>query len=463
MKTISVLLLALLAVSPCFADEPVNGFLYTDNGQRVLHLWGTEYEMGYAHGYLLGEEIMRLLRVHTFPPPGATPVLYEWARGWLLDTFDIDEAILSEAQGVVDGMLAAGVPAYVDVIERNFDSSDIVVFTGLADIMSAFCATLIGWGPATQSEFDGRLIAAHNSDFLTEEEDPGLPAEATMIFAYSPSVPGAQRYISVASVGYLGLAAGMNESGIGILINKGSAELPELPIAMDPKPHLGAVVSRWAIQAADPNASGENTIDDPLDYFDPIVAYSQYLCQLFGPVDRSDPPSATFEINYYERALRVATDNPTLAPDMIMTLNWEDKLVPQLSNYEWTRRKTGMLRIENRYGRDLTLANFRDFLVELQMDEASMIQSIQSMIFDPEQMRLGLAIANEEGDPAPYQNLVWHDFEDLFSYPEPEGDDDDDSSDEQPDPAAPDDDDAANEDENKDLDSGSESDEGCCG
>lgn len=41
--------------------QPVKGELTTINGKRVLRVWGSHYDMGYAHGYLLEDKIVELL------------------------------------------------------------------------------------------------------------------------------------------------------------------------------------------------------------------------------------------------------------------------------------------------------------------------------------------------------------------------------------------------------------------
>ncbi len=102
-----IALLVLLAI-PVSAFA-VNGMLYDDNGQRVLHVWGDNYEMGYAHGYYLGPEIMAMMTVYTFPPEGAGPWLYRWARWFITTHFFFEQDLLDEMQGMYDGMIDAGV------------------------------------------------------------------------------------------------------------------------------------------------------------------------------------------------------------------------------------------------------------------------------------------------------------------------------------------------------------------
>src|SRR4030042_4379008 len=65
MKKLMVMLGILLACSLPAAvhaqTQQVKGELTFIDGKRVLRVWGTHYEMGYAHGYLLAAEIVDML------------------------------------------------------------------------------------------------------------------------------------------------------------------------------------------------------------------------------------------------------------------------------------------------------------------------------------------------------------------------------------------------------------------
>ena len=50
---ITLLCLCLPSPRAALAETPVNGTLRDGGDHQVLHVWGTHYEMGYAHGYLL--------------------------------------------------------------------------------------------------------------------------------------------------------------------------------------------------------------------------------------------------------------------------------------------------------------------------------------------------------------------------------------------------------------------------
>ncbi len=58
MKHSMLISLCLLIVCPLFSED-VNGSIEYIGDIRILNLWGTWPEMGYAHGYLLGPDIVR--------------------------------------------------------------------------------------------------------------------------------------------------------------------------------------------------------------------------------------------------------------------------------------------------------------------------------------------------------------------------------------------------------------------
>jgi isopenicillin-N N-acyltransferase like protein len=116
---LSAVLSCLLLVPPAPADEPKllkacpAGRLYRHGGQRVLLLAGEPYEMGYAHGKLLAEDIRTLTaRVLLVCRVADTAK----GKGWLAGTVDkawnrlkphIAQRYLDELRGLADG---SGVP-----------------------------------------------------------------------------------------------------------------------------------------------------------------------------------------------------------------------------------------------------------------------------------------------------------------------------------------------------------------
>ena len=58
---LSMIIIAFFFSVTVVQAQPVKRELTTINGKRVLRVWGSHYDMGYAHGYLLEDKIVELL------------------------------------------------------------------------------------------------------------------------------------------------------------------------------------------------------------------------------------------------------------------------------------------------------------------------------------------------------------------------------------------------------------------
>ena len=390
----------------------INGNLTEQDGVRILQVWGTSYEMGYAQGYLFKEEVVDIMRVYTFPPPGTGTWLYEWAREFVLDNFSFTPEIIEEAQGLYDGMIDAGVDPYVDVLFRDFDADDILTYNGLADIVSLFCATLIAWGTTTADdpELQGALSVSHNTDFVYEDEDPWLIAQKSVIIVYTPSDPALQSFASIGSAGLLGVIAGMNESGLVMIVNQGL--YPYSGVTLNPKPELTVWAAREALSKADYNGDRENSVEDVIEYYRGRNQFSATINQVAGPADRSDPPAVVLEMNNIEKTIRYPQDDLEVMPDSMIALNWEDKLMPDRDPDAQERYDLAVDLVNVQYDRNLTLDNQWDFLDHLQQPFEN-VATMQSMLFIPHRRMLAIAISSELGT-APSFEPVWIDLNELF-------------------------------------------------
>ena len=59
MKKLIIIISLLLIPVAAFAQD-VQGDTLAIDGKKVLKIWGTHYERGYAHGYLMGTEIKQI-------------------------------------------------------------------------------------------------------------------------------------------------------------------------------------------------------------------------------------------------------------------------------------------------------------------------------------------------------------------------------------------------------------------
>lgn len=86
MRKIIILLILLLLSSTLFSQ--VNGVIENINGKRVLFIWGTHEERGYAHGYLEGSRIKNIFDSYMVSfMCGNSPVNYNLIRSFYLTIF----------------------------------------------------------------------------------------------------------------------------------------------------------------------------------------------------------------------------------------------------------------------------------------------------------------------------------------------------------------------------------------
>jgi alkaline phosphatase D len=114
-------------------DPSVKGFVEYHGDQRILNLWGTHYDMGYAHGYLLASEIVEMIEKYVVEERyDNDPTLYSDALTWVDAHYDFDAATYgTELQGLLDGMSDRGADLYIDVLAREANLLDLKLLNTL--------------------------------------------------------------------------------------------------------------------------------------------------------------------------------------------------------------------------------------------------------------------------------------------------------------------------------------------
>jgi len=141
--------------------ENVNGTLDDIQGMRVLTLWGTNYEQGYAHGYLLGQEIIEALDL-LFTDLNLVDI-FEDVTLPNIDKFTIPDEYMNEIRGMAQGIQArAGGAVYSSSLDRYIDLNDaigVTIFNDVAHIPG--CTSFSAWGDLTE---DGSTLTGRNND-----------------------------------------------------------------------------------------------------------------------------------------------------------------------------------------------------------------------------------------------------------------------------------------------------------
>ena len=90
MKKVWFVFLFLIAV--LLLNSQVNGEVSIIDGKKILKIWGSHYDRGYAHGYLLGDQVLQIA-VDYFIGMFLLndPTTYDYCRDYFEDHFQIEE------------------------------------------------------------------------------------------------------------------------------------------------------------------------------------------------------------------------------------------------------------------------------------------------------------------------------------------------------------------------------------
>lgn len=385
----------------------VNGEIDYVDGFRVMRLWGSHEEMGYAHGYLLGAEIKELF--HDYFLWVVDPWTYENIikpafRQWMA----IPAAYQSEMEHLLAGMVDSGCGIYSDVLNRDLTPEDIAIVNSIVDY-SQFtdfrhnavlaCSSICGWGPGTAPEPSLPGGTLHCRDMDWSDNPDRLLGNRSLIIAYASAIECEQPLVCVSFPGFIACLSGMNAHGVGATLNMGNHPV-------QPSGASGIVPIcfqvRQALETRDPNGDLNHDAEDVWYVLEGNSRVPSTIVHAFGPYfgsDAADVPSLVIESNWTGIAKRLPADDPGLAPDFIAATNHDRKLYPPVSC--------------SRYATIVSMVS-----VDYQIDTAeawsiesavSLAWTVQTMLFRPDVMDLFVS-ANTDGTPAPQKtpsHMTW--------------------------------------------------------
>ncbi len=301
-------------------DDGLHGTLRTIGGQRVLHVWGTPYEMGFAHGALLHEAILAVVDGYAL---GAIPkATFGLASASLAKTGVIDERLREEAEGVIAGMERSG-GTFSRGLGRSLTVDDLLLVNTITDLVAIGCSSVSAWGSATAAdpELKGELAVVRNLDWAA---DPAL-LESQVIIAYEPSAEEEQPLLSVAFAGYLGCLSCINGAGVTGLFNmgygEGAASLSEAAAGFAP----ANLLLRAAMSARDVDGDGRSTADDVIHRIQGSKHAGSYIVHLVEPAKAAEaggrPPARVVEVEAAGVGVRAASEGSRLGPEILAATN----------------------------------------------------------------------------------------------------------------------------------------------
>lgn len=397
----------------------------------VLHLHGTAEERGYAHGFLIGRQIIDFFEFYQLEEQWRSPRQYqEVFVPFIENNFAVPEAMAREVDAVIAGMKAAGTPMRIEALGRDFYRTDLIAINAYIERRAAFpvanpssCTQFAAWGARTRGgELDGALIAGRNMD--GECDARKVTVSHFLVFAVDPAEAGSKRFISAMWPGFVGTITGFNEDGLYSMENAGGS-------APGPVVTGGIVPCAWTQRLALEKLDGTATPAEIENLMAPLrnraggVTAPGSIILWAMPFTGQDAPAFVWEGDRAGGVHRLPGEAAPQVPHMIMASNHHlkyghDPARPDLSfglpagfSSLW-RYEAGSNLIEAwaRAGRAIGIAEMQRLLQTVAHGTTE-----HALIVIPQQKRVFIAVDDLKADlwDAPFQRWAEFRFEEFFA------------------------------------------------
>jgi len=444
-----------------------NGAFRWMKGLPVLQLQGNPEERGYAHGSLVGPQIMDFFEFYVLEDSWRSADRYESEFVPFLEShFFYDPEYLTEADAVIRGMRESGMDMEVQSLGRDFRRVDLLAinayierraarpsppppggtgstrplpegstsdgFVGrvplvpldLSELLASAgpaCSQFAFWGEATaDSELSGGLIAGRNMD--GEVDLRKVTVSHFLIFAVDPADEGRYRWISTMWPGFIGTISGINEAGLYSMENAGGT---------GPGPVVdGLTPCTWTQRDILERAGAESTPESIARHMDRFRsngggAFGAGSIILWAvPFQGQTSPAFVAEGDRFGTAVREPTEVAPTSPFNIMATNHYLTYGVEAGrpgfyfgkeasfSSRW-RYEAGQNTLESweRQGKALGTKEMRRLLQSVAHGTTE-----YSVIFRPNEMTVDVAVDDLATDlwDAPYQEWVTFRFDELF-------------------------------------------------
>lgn len=411
----SILLLTVMLMCLITSAQQVNGLIVSEDEQfKIVKVWGTHEERGYAAGYLLAPGIADLFENYLMPAFGS---YYNMGRT-LMQTqahISIDSVYIYEAMAMADGINDRDVVDfevdYIDVLLAN-SFLDLQNFLGKGLGLDNGCSSLMSWGSATAgTELDGKSAITRHLDW---NDQPVIIRNQVMVIHF-PSEPDEQNWALIGFAGQISVLSGFNQSGLAVMQHMLSDVYAGAELNKAYEPVWFSL--RKAIEMKDYNNDGQN---NALDVNDVVQA------NIFGYADSyiitALAPSTCGDDNKIATIIEVAPAIPFISirnteyPDLIPDKNL------YAANYAISRNDavhtcTRYNAVRNNMGDGTAIGAHEQWQIMLDYSSSCAFGgggNIQFMQFVPENNFFKLAYHTSSGTQACENTSVVYSTSDLF-------------------------------------------------
>ncbi len=417
----------------CFPKEEKyieHGAFRWIKGLPVLQLWGTAEERGFAHGYLVGKQVIEFFEFYILEDSWRSPSRYQEIFVPFLEShLNCPPEFIRECDAVIRGMKASGIDLKIESLRRDFNRTDLVAINAYIERRAAFpvskpssCTQFAFWGEQTEdSELKGGLIAARNMD--GECDVRKVTVSHFLLFAIEPSEPERKRWFSAMWPGFVGTISGINEDGLYSMENAGGTGPGTVVKSIVPC----SWVQRYVLEKEGSRAAPESILKLMQEFKcegGGITTPGSIILWAF-PYHDQEAPAFVYEGDRFGGSMRIPTEVRPTDTTNIMASNHHkvygfDPDQPDrsfgkpISFSSLWRYEVGMNMLEawSRAGKSLGIAEAKQLLQTVSHGTTE-----YSVIFLANEKRILVAVDDLKTDlwDAPFMEWKEFDFEKLFT------------------------------------------------
>lgn len=391
---------------PVRAEPPakqINGTMTQIDGVCVLKVWGTPQERGFAQGYLLGEDYVKLWG--EFIATGALgggPEGYDQKVLPILQVMAIRPEYEAEMRGILEGVEAkAGGPVRIDVLDRTLKYEDILATNCVPDLKRLGCSSFTAWGKLTK---DGKTLVGRNMDWPEYE-----PLVGTQIILVQMPNASEKRHgwVSITWPGFIGCLTGMNDDGVTVAMHDSNGTQLTQMGGFSPL----ALTYREAIETA----SGKSAMDDIAKLLRLRACIAGTNMMVTRPAASGAPTATVFEYDgNQENGKGLTIRMPEKGDEFLLCTNHfcKRREATPCRRFETIKRRLSKLEKD---GKTLSVAKAWRLLGGVPLDG---ILTHHSVVFEPDQRRMQVAFGTAEKN-APKNKPIELDLAKLLAKTKP--------------------------------------------
>ncbi|MFH1049491.1 MAG: T9SS type A sorting domain-containing protein [bacterium] len=331
MNKILIIFLFELLLGANLTSQEIKGDTSSIDDIKIIKVWGTHQERGFAYGYLLAGQIVDLIDNYLFAEVFYNDLqMYENNIQLLKTNFNFDEKYLIEARAIIDGMIAAGYGSELQqLFKRVPDVNDMIFVNTIVEFAYLGCSSLALWGEKTQyNNVDAVLIYTRNLDWTKSN----VLIRNQLITVHIPEESDEQPWISFGFPGLFGILSGINQSGVGAFLHLGNIGSFAKTSGFF---HPIFLSIRNGIESKDFDGNQNCNTSDVEQSIKEKQTAGGFIVNVVGKRANSDSVIVVEVNNFDGCTMRTSSENTTLSGSVIASTNHFRKLYPPVDCYRY--------------------------------------------------------------------------------------------------------------------------------